>query len=334
MTKTERIRHVLQGNVPDRASISLWGHHPRHEVTTDGLVQITLEFQANYDWDFVKINPRAEYHAEAWGNRYALYLDDRRRPELLSHVVKEPRDFERIEELDPREGILGEHLQAVKRIRGRLGPNTPLIMTLFTPLSVAAELAGKRRDNPAEILDAPVPLRHALEAITRTFSEYARLLIEAGADGLFYATTRLGTRTYLTDDQFREFSVPYDLRVLEAASAGWFNVLHVCGSSCMLDLTREYPVAAYSWDMCDPSNPGPEVVVQGWQRTAIGGIPQRDLSHRSKLEQIKSTMRKHWEAVQGRRFILAGGCVVPTDADPVVMRELRSEADRLVPAPR
>ncbi len=329
MTKTERIRAVVRGERPDSAPLSFWGHHPRHEITTDGLVDVTLQFQATYDWDFVKINPRAEYHAEAWGNRYALYLDDHRRPELLEHVVREPTDFERITELDPREGVLGEHLRAVRLIRERLGGEVPVIMTLFTPLSVAAELAGRRRSNPAEILAHPGPLKRALDAIARTFREFARLLIEAGADGLFYATTRLGTRKYLTDDQFREFSVPYDLCVLEGASAAWFNVLHVCGPRCMLDLTKDYPVAAYSWDMCDPTNPGPETVIHDWEKTAIGGLPQGELDDRSKLGTLIELMHRRWDRAAGRRLILAGGCVIPTTADSSLLRELRAEARKL-----
>ncbi len=322
----ERIECVLQGQTVDRAPVAAWRHHPRYEITTDGLIEITARFQREHQWDFVKINPRAEYHAEAWGNRYALYLDDHRRPSLLEHRVREPADFERIEELDPREGVLGAHVEAVELIREAIGPSVPIVMTVFTPLSIAAELAGIRREDPSRVCSEPGPLHIALDRITTTFQGFVRCVLEAGADGIFFATTRLGTRKYLSDDQFRTFSTPYDLRVLEAAASGWFNILHVCGPQCMLDLTRDYPVAAFSWDMTDPTNPGPELVAVEWEKVAIGGVDQRLFSRPDAEQTICAQAEQAWQRTKGKRLILAGGCVLPTDLLPENLAALKRYA--------
>ncbi len=329
LTARERIERTLRGEPVDRAPVATWRHHPRQEVTTDGLVEITVRYQREHNWDLVKINPRAEYHAEAWGNRYALYLDDHRRPTLLEHRITEPADFEKLEELDPEEGVLGEHLTAVRRIREQLGNDVPIVMTVFTPLSIAAELAGIRRENPARIFTDPEPLRVGLERITRTFEGFVRRVLEAGADGIFLATTRLGTRKYLTDEQFRAFSTPYDLRILQAASAGWFNILHVCGSQCMLDLTRDYPVPAYSWDMADRTNPGPELVAVQWCRVAIGGIDQRLMNRADAAEMICAQARDAWQRAGAARMVIAGGCVLPTDVRPENLHRLRQCVEQL-----
>ena len=324
MTPRERIEATLRGAPVDRAPLSFWRHHPRHEITVEGLAEITVQFQRQHGLDFVKINPRAEYHAEAWGNRYALYLDDHRRPSLLEHRVREQAEFERLEELDPTDGVLGAHLEAVRAVRRALGPEVPILMTVFTPLSIAAELAGIRRDNPSQICSANHSLHAGLRSITRTFVAFVRELIAAGADGIFFATTRLGTRKYLTDEQFKTFSTPYDLQILEAAQGAWFNILHVCGPQCMLDLTRDYPVQAYSWDMAEASNPGPELVVEQWQRVAVGGFDQRLTSRADAAEAVCAQARATWERVGGRRLILAGGCVLPTDVAEPVLEALKA----------
>jgi uroporphyrinogen decarboxylase len=329
VTARKRIQRVLRGERPDRAPISFWRHHPRHELTAQSLVEITVSFQRRYGWDFVKINPRAEYHAEAWGNRYALYLDDHRRPELLQCRVQSPTDFESLEVLDPTDGVLGEHLSAVARIRQELGPDVPVVMTVFTPLSIAAELAGYRKGSPGVVCEGGESLHRGLEAVTRTFEAFVAEVIRRGADGIFLATTRLGTRLHVSEEQFREFSVPYDLRVLRAASGGWFHILHVCGSRCLVPVTQDYPVAAYSWDMADPTNPGPQLVTQQWGRVAIGGIDQTKADSLGALEQLKAQLRAVWQDTGGLRMILGAGCVLPTTSPPELLDALREEAYRL-----
>jgi len=323
LTATERIRRIVGGVRPDRPAISFWRHHPRHEIRADDLVRITVEVQKRFDWDLVKINPRAEYHAEAWGNRYAFFEDEHRRPELIEPRIKSAEDWQRLEQVDPNEGVLGEHLRAVRAIREQLGPDVPIVMTVFTPLSIVAELAGVRRSLPAEFFQQAERLHAALEVVTKTFCGFVRLLIEAGCDGIFYATTRLGTRQNLTDDQFRSFSRPYDSRILAAASGGWLNVLHVCGRDAMLELTYEYPVAVFSYDMHAPSNPSGWQVVERTNRAVLGGLEAEATQRAENLEMLLRQARELLDSVGSHRAIVAAGCVLPTRADSQLLLRLR-----------
>lgn len=322
MTSRQRIGMILEGNPPDRPAASFWRHHPRHEITASGLVDATLSFQRRFGWDIVKINPRAEYHSEVWGNRYAFYEDDHRRPRLIEPRVKSPGDWHTLEVVDPTDGVLGEHLEAVRRIREEL-EDVPVLMTVFTPLSIAAELAGVRDTQPSKIFADGEDLEAGLETITVSFQGFVRELMAAGCDGLFFATTRLGTRNNLDDAAFGRFSRPYDLKLLGAAQQAWLNMLHVCGSRAMLDLTLDYPTHLLSWDMADPTNPGLEEIVHQSKRPVIGGVAQALTADPGRRAEVVEQARGVLQSVGSHRVVVGAGCVLPTRVDASVLGELR-----------
>jgi uroporphyrinogen decarboxylase len=329
MTPRQRIASVLAGRRPDRPAASFWRHHPRQEMTGEDLVRVTLEFQRRFHWDLVKINPRAEYHTEAWGNRYAFYDDDHRRPTLIEPRVRSPRDWATLAVLDPTDGVLGVHLRAARRIREALGADVPLVMTVFTPLSIAAELAGVRETpRPGDVVRHGDELERGLDTITETFTRFVRELISAGCDGIFFATTRLGTRAHLNDSDFQRLSRPRDLAVLAASGGATANVLHVCGPRAMLDLTADYPVQLVSWDMRDATNPGPAEIAAQSRRALLGGIAQELTRDVSRGDEVVEQARQTLEAVGSERVVLGAGCVVPMDVDPAVLDRVRQFVER------
>lgn len=44
------------------------------------------------DWDFMKVNPRAEYHVEDWGNIYAYSGNDYIKPKFKEGCIKDVDD--------------------------------------------------------------------------------------------------------------------------------------------------------------------------------------------------------------------------------------------------
>ena len=62
--KRERVQAALAGEPVDWPPVSMWRHFYEFEETAEGLAEAMLGFQRRYDWDFMKVNPRASYHAE------------------------------------------------------------------------------------------------------------------------------------------------------------------------------------------------------------------------------------------------------------------------------
>lgn len=87
MTKKERVRAALRGEPVDRVPVSLWGHDFLREWSADDLAAQTVESYRAHDWDFIKLNPRWTFFAEAWGNTYQRPTEQRF-PRLLEPAVK------------------------------------------------------------------------------------------------------------------------------------------------------------------------------------------------------------------------------------------------------
>jgi len=65
-----RLRAALEGERPDRVPYALWGHDFDREWSAANLAEFTVESYRTYDWDLIKLNPRATYYFEAWGSSY------------------------------------------------------------------------------------------------------------------------------------------------------------------------------------------------------------------------------------------------------------------------
>ena len=62
MTKIERINAALKGEEVDAVPVSFWRHFYHQERDPGLLADALLAFQREYEWDFMKVNPRASYH--------------------------------------------------------------------------------------------------------------------------------------------------------------------------------------------------------------------------------------------------------------------------------
>ncbi len=312
MNKIERVNAALRGEPVDRVPASMWGHDYLREWSPEGLAEAMLENYRTYDWDYMKVNPRASYHVEDWGARLRPSGDANKGPIFEYIPVQEQGDWRRLRPLDPNKGALGEQLQALRLIANELKGEAYFIHTIFSPLSIAKYLAGNRFEPvQTSIEDNPGALRQALEVITQTFLEYIHATLETGASGIFFATTGWASTDKLTEDQYRTFGIDYDLRVLEACKGASFNVLHNCGEHIMFDLLADYPVQAISWAATLPSNPN---LAEGKSRTrkaVMGGISEKTTLPNGSPQQVADEAHAAIQLTEGTRFLLAPGCSIP-----------------------
>jgi uroporphyrinogen decarboxylase len=108
-----------------------------------------------YDWDYVKINPRAVYYHEAWGNEYDYTRYNDVIPTRVKTVVNQRSDLEKIQVLPGDQGVFAEQLEAVRKVIAGLNGEVPVFQTVFTPIGILLNLCGMRslgryRELPAE----------------------------------------------------------------------------------------------------------------------------------------------------------------------------------------
>lgn len=329
MTRRERVWAALRGEPVDRPPVSCWGHFYHRESTAQDLVQATLEFQREHDWDWVKLNPRKHYHVEDWGVRYRYSGRAKEKPVLEAWPVHQPADWAAITERPADRGALAEQLVAVRELRRELPDDVPLIETVFTPLAILGEMVEEPGELRLHMRSQPNAVRGALEAITRTYETYVGLLLEAGADGIFFATVDWASRNLMSAADYQEWARPYDLRVLEQVKDAPFNVLHVCKRRNLLLEFADYPVAAYSYDAIDPTNPSLKDALSHLRGAIMGGISQDDALQASNVESIQSELRRAHEATRGRRWLVAPGCAIPPATPAANLKAVRAAVDAM-----
>src|SRR5256712_13809919 len=98
MTKPERVLAALHGDAVDHVPVSAWWHDFAREWSAADLAETTLEAYRKYDWDFIKVNPRASYFGEAFGANYAQR--EGRQPDLIEPGISSSEHPRRIERQD------------------------------------------------------------------------------------------------------------------------------------------------------------------------------------------------------------------------------------------
>ena len=62
----------------------------------------------------------------------------------MNWPVSTASDWESVRPLDIGRGVLGQQLEALRLISGALVEGVPFVMTVFTPLSIAAQMVQSR----------------------------------------------------------------------------------------------------------------------------------------------------------------------------------------------
>ena len=130
----------------------------------------------------------------------------------------------------------------------------------------------------------------------------------------------------MSEHEYREFGIPYDRRLLDAASGLWLNVLHLHGNRVMFDLLGEYPVHAVNWHDREtlPSLREGQGRIKG---AVLGGLRQWDTMLRGTPEELRLEAEEAIQQTGGRRFILGTGCVTPITAPWANLRAARAVVD-------
>jgi uroporphyrinogen decarboxylase len=322
MTNRERVLAALRGEPVDRVPLAFWLHDFAAENDVGTFVAESLRLARTFGWDYLKPQSRAQCFAEAWGLKYAP-SGSRAVPYTRTHApCTGAGDLKRLQPADPAAGALGEQLEALRRIRAGVGPDTPIIWTVFSPMMVVPFLlAGGVEQAVAIAREDPGALDHTLAALTQTLAAYGKRAVQCGADGLFYATN-VARQGLLSPAECRRFQRPWDLRVLEAVADAPFNMLHVCGPVAHVDEFRDYPFHALSWAASE-SNPSLSDVRRRTGRAVVGGLPAKPLIATLAPNVIADKTRAAVREMNGRGLLLGPECSINPDTPDALLHAAR-----------
>ena len=310
MTRTERVRAAVRGDEVDRLPVAFW-HHFKPQGSGRRMAEATLEFfDEKFDLDICKIMPDLPYPFP----RKSI-------PDAEGWRLLEPLDLE-------RSPFVQQRLRAIEYLRDELGEETPIVMTVFSPLTEAMNAAADRDLFYKHLREEPALIHQVLEVIARNLGDAMALYIEHGADGVFFAVQG-ATQDDLGEARYREFGRPYDLLALRRAADGWLNILHVHGNqNLLMDVVLDYPADVLNWSD-RLAGPSLREVRAKTSKCLMGGWHEFGALSNGPVEAIVAEAQDAVKQTGGRKFILANGCSVPDDTPEEWLEAARDAVEQL-----
>jgi uroporphyrinogen decarboxylase len=311
LTHRGRLETCLAGEKPDRTPVALWRHFPVEDQTPDGLAAATLKFQHAYDFDLVKVTPASSFCLKDWGIRDEWRGAGEGTRDYVSRVIVEPEDWAQLEILSPTEGYLGDQLKCLRYIVDDLGPETPVIQTIFSPLSQAKNLVG-----PEKLLihlrQHPIAVHEGLKTIAEGIIRFTEEALKTGIAGVFYAVQH-AQYGLLSEAEYQIFGKDYDLQCLQPAQDSWLNMLHLHGQDVMFDQVVDLPIQILNWHDRETA-PGLAEAKKRFSGVVCGGLLRQETVVLGTPESVTAEAQDAIVSTQGTRFILGTGCVTPITA--------------------
>jgi uroporphyrinogen decarboxylase len=266
-----------------------------------------VAWQRKWDFDLVKFMPSGTYGVEDWGAMTEYQGAANGARAVVTAGLARPEHWPRLARLDPRKGVLGRQVEALRLAARELGGGAPILQTVFSPLTTARKLAGERVF--ADMRREPEALEAGLRIITDVTIDFARASLEAGAHGLFLATQCASYRV-ATEAEYLRFGKRYDLEIFAALKGKTrLDLLHVHGEDVMFDLLADYPVSLVNWhDRL--TAPTLRDALQRFPGLLVGGVEENRILTRGPQDAIGAEVRDAIAQTGGRRLMIGPGCVL------------------------
>lgn len=316
MSASERVHAAIRGEQVDRVPFIFW-HHFKYVRSGEELAQATLDFfYKKFQLDIVKIMPDLPYPTP-------------------TTPITDASGLRSLPRLGPETSAFQEQLICIRSLRSELGPDYPLILTIFSPLTYLLRYMGmgSMAQAEAEARRDPESFEQGLAIVTANLHDHMAAAIEAGASGIFFSCMG-ATSADFSREEYARFGRPYDLQALDGAKNGWLNVVHVHadpnqeGEDLYFDLFTDYPVSVMSWSD-RVTGPSLSEALTMTSKCLMSGLWERgSLTHGGETE-LENEIMSAVSQTRGHRLILANGCSIPDDTPEEWLHVARKLVDNL-----
>ncbi len=325
MNHSERINHCLSGEPIDRTPVALWRHFPVEDQDPRLLAKAVVRFQENFDFDLVKITPASSFCVKDWGVRDEWKGNPEGTRDFVHQIISEPRDWSSLKPLSVRQGALANQLECIHLVKTALPKGTPVIQTIFSPLSQAKNLVG--RDKLVTHLRLyPQEVKIALDIIKETTINFINSCKTLGIDGVFYAVQH-AQAGILSPAEFDEFEIPLDMEILSYCQSFWLNIAHIHGTDIYFDKVSKLPVQVLNWHD-QHTKPNLNDAQQIFDGVVCGGLKQWETLVNGTPNQVTDEAVRAIDSTHGERFILGTGCVLPVTAPHANILAVRQSVEK------
>ncbi len=315
MTPADLVRATLAGQPTPRPPYGFWTHFPGTDLDPEAIARETIGFRHATRTDFVKSMPNGLYCVEDWGVR-ADYSEiaGGGAAKVVETPIRAPEDWSRIRRLDPTAGALGRELRHLQLLVEALGPEVPVLATVFSAVTIAKKVSGGAFAAHAE--SHPALLRAALDEIAATTAEFSRAAIALGCAGVFFAVQD-ATAT-LGEAAWRALGLAHDIASLEGARAGWFNAIHMHGDDIAFEVLATYPVQVLNWHIGETAPSIADYHAAGGRKPVLGGLRRTPIT-RGDMAAIEADIAA---AIAAPGVLVSPGCVIRHPVDLDILRRI------------
>lgn len=303
MTKKERVMAAIKGEQVDHVPTGFSLHFPKEEAAGEKAVQAHLEFFRKTDTDIIKI------------------MNENLVPD--AGEIRTPDDWNKIPSYSVKDAFMQRQLDMVKAILDKADPDAFSLGTLhgicassIHPIEHRYGYVPVRELVCTHLRENKAPVVEACKRITDGMCQLAQAYCELGLDGVYYAALG-GERHFMTDEEFAEFTEPFDKQIMNAVrEAGGVNFLHMCKENLNMERYASYSELAdvVNWGVYE-TNFSLEEGRKLFPGTAVmGGLANRtgvmvDGTEEELKEEAKKIIRDYGKT----GFILGADCTLPTE---------------------
>lgn len=306
MNKRERVMAAVSGGTPDRVPCGFWLHFPHGYEAGPEAVKIHLDFFKASGTDLCKV------------------MNENSLPD--NPDLNTPDDWGKLEKIPHDAPFIVRQLELVRRVCEEMHGEAVVLATIHGMVASAFHYlgGGALYDNDKLALtrclrENPEAFRHGMEVIADYLDYLCGACLEAGADGLYFASLG-GEKAMMTDEEFETFFKSYEVALLEKydKKAPCFNVLHMCKDNLNLARYCGYPGKVINWGVYEQNISLTEGrALLGEDRVLLGGLDDRaGVLVDGTPEEIEQAVHKVLDEAGTVRMILGADCTLPTDISP------------------
>jgi len=307
MRKRERLEKTISGDAVDRIPVALWRHWPGDDQRSADLARSVIDFQHDYNWDFVRVMPSQNFQVIDYGVQDKWQGNIQGTRDITKTTVKRSLDWTELRSLSPDRGILGQQVECMRLISNAMdAEHTPVIQTIYSPFAQATRLSGSELAL-RNMRTHPDRLRTGLNILTESTLRFLEALWRIpNIAGVFFVCEFANYET-MSEVEYAEFAMPYILKILESLPERWWlNFVQVQGKSPMLRLFGNLPIQVLNWDTRD-GHPDLSRSKSIFPRAVSGGLSDWKDLHQSTPSSIQSAIREAIQQTESRRFMLTSG---------------------------
>lgn len=246
MKPRERIEALLRGDTPDYVPFFPKISHTAHKAvpgmtvidymtSSDSMARAVMTAAQTYEYDAVGITTDIGNEGMALGSKYTRDLDETSK--LVEYLLTSIDEYEKVIVRDPYEAEpTNTILRATAQVKREMGDQLYVTAWCNGPLNVASQLIPLEEIMYA-MVDEPETLHKLLRRCADYSKNYAKALIEAGADAVSFGHA-MASCTVISPQNYLEFAADYEKELVDAIhKAGGAAITHICGN--IVPIARE-----------------------------------------------------------------------------------------------